>query len=208
MISLWLFTLILSLSNAKCANNGKDNPTQSDVGAQSIGIDVVANYATVYSTGQGIVDFISGDYGGTIRIKNYLCGGNLIYKTSHYLEKGYFKAHCSTVLGGQDAGCTLSGYINRGAYGMVQYQLKTADSGLDTVQTLNIFFQMSQGWGAGSQAKNRVDVFWSDTICDFNEQTKRDPQCYRDLTRRRDDLQCWKQNWIGSWYYDEVCSEK
>jgi len=173
-------------------------------GIAEIDIGAIANYAGIISTGQGIVALIASDYGGTIRIKNYLCGGHLIYEAGFYLAKGSFKEHCSSILQGTEAGCTITGWWNNGIYGMVQFDFRNTTAIPDHCTALNVFFQASQGWGWGSQKKNRVDAFWSNERCERREDNKDDIDCYLNQRRNRDGKKCW----IAPGVYDPLCSEK
>merc|ERR1712176_590712 len=116
----------------------------NEIGTASVAL--MANWAGIISTGQGLVGLTGGDHGASIKINNYLCGGELRADGVFHLVKGSFKAHCESVPSGRSAGCTATGVWNRGLYGVIQYDFYTAVEGYEHCRALNIFVQASQGW--------------------------------------------------------------
>merc|ERR1719361_119648 len=128
---------------------------------------------------------ISG-YGGSIHIENHLCH-NLAYNGHYVLTHGSWKSHCNMILGGSDDGCQLNGVWNRGAEGMMQFEVE------GTGRAINLYFRMSGGWGN----ENRVHAFWSDVVS--NSDALYATGCWYDHCEAHTDAQldCYK------WYHGE-----
>ena len=86
-------------------------------------IGVVAAYVGILATAGS---WLSPNYGGQIKIENYLCH-DLIYNGRYVLTHGSWKSHCNVVQGGTSDGCTVTGNWNIGAEGMMQFEV--ADTG-------------------------------------------------------------------------------
>jgi len=160
----------------------------NEIGTSDIAL--IANWATIVSTGLGIIGLGSSDHGATIKVSNYLCGGELRAKGAFHLVKGSFRAHCETVRSGTSAGCTATGGWNSGLYGIVQYNFLTAVPGYEQCAALNVYVQASQGWFG----RNSVDVFWSRERC-----SNGDKECLTKLRRVRDGKFCWTSHDTYNW---------
>ena len=86
-----------------------------------IDIATIAAWTGVLST-LGSWSSISG-YGGNLHIENHLCH-NLVYDGKYVLTHGSWKSHCNVIQGGSDDGCQLNGVMNRGAEGMMQFEVE------------------------------------------------------------------------------------
>lgn len=62
------------------------------------------------------------NYGGQIKIENNLCH-DLVYHHDYVLTHGWFLNPPPNVSPGTVDGCTLTGHMNEGAEGMIQYEI-------------------------------------------------------------------------------------
>lgn len=185
------------LLNSEFADNADSSggteiiPNPSNSSLQSAGFDIaivaayVGSLATVHS-------WASASYGAYIKIENHLCH-NLIYNGKYVLTHGSWKSHCSNVLGGTKDGCTVTGAMNSGAEGMIQFDVE------NTGKALNIYFRVSGGWGKD----NRIDAFWSTPVSDRDELFQSTNCWYEHCTAKTDtELDC------DMWYDSDCTSGK